>query len=110
MPQHVTEAMEISRRATISASGDISVSLSRFRKVPGARVNALHALPNVDDNAYYYYACCDACAVPVRTRVYLWGGSVASLNIFILIMFNQIPGLLFAGYRPGSRAANAHAH
>lgn len=52
-----------------AATEDISSSLWRFRKVPGARVNALHALPNVDDDAFYYYARCDACAVPVTFSV-----------------------------------------
>lgn len=70
VPQHVDEAIvKTSRRAT--ASEENSASLSRFRKVPGARVNALHALPNVDDNAFYYYACCDTCAVPVTPCVYI---------------------------------------
>lgn len=42
-------------------------SLWRFRKIPGARVNALDALPNVDGDAFYYYARCDACSVPACT-------------------------------------------
>lgn len=41
-------------------------SLWRFRKVPGARVNKLNALENVDGDAFYYYACRDACAVPAK--------------------------------------------
>ena len=41
-------------------------SVYRFQKVCGARVNRLHALPNVDDTAFYYYARSNASAVPAR--------------------------------------------
>jgi len=44
-------------------------NLWRFRKIPDARVNALHALSNVDDDAFYYFSRCESCAVSIRAYI-----------------------------------------